>query len=191
MRLSPELTGRQAMALLARLRGGVTAEEQAAALDRAGLTAAANRTLARYSRGMLRRFGLAQAFLGQPDLVLLDEPTAGLDAPGLTALADWTGELRERGGTLVVSSHAIGDLITHSDRLCLLWQGRVALEGPTGDLLRDRETRGVRWHAGPEAATVLRFLREQGAQGAEHAAGWRSLGALYAELERKAGGHGA
>ena len=75
---------------------------------------------------MLRRFGLAQAFLADPELVLLDEPTAGLDAQGFEVLESLLGEARERGATVVLASHLLADVHRHCDRLAILLDGKLA-----------------------------------------------------------------
>jgi ABC-2 type transport system ATP-binding protein len=104
-------------------------------LERVGLTSAARRTLGTYSRGMLRRLGLAQAFLTEPDLVLLDEPTAGLDASGYVALAELTTEARARGASIVVASHVLSDLHETCDRLAVLIDGHQVASGTPAEVL--------------------------------------------------------
>ena len=104
-------------------------------LERVGLSEHSAKNLRRYSRGMLRRFSLAQAWLHQPDLILLDEPTAGLDAEGFDVLQDLLEEARGRGATIVFSSHLISDLEDHCDDLVVLADGRVAATGSPAELL--------------------------------------------------------
>lgn len=106
----------------------------AAALERFGLGAHAQRALAHYSRGMLRRFALAQALLGEVEIALLDEPSAGLDALGLVALEQSLAELRARGASCVLCSHELADLAPHCDELLVLLDGRVALRARAGEL---------------------------------------------------------
>jgi ABC-2 type transport system ATP-binding protein len=130
-----DLNGLQALGLLASLRGRRDKGALLAALDRAGLSTHPKTKLGRYSRGMLRRFGLAQAFLFEPELVLLDEPSAGLDAPGLTLLQDYIREHQQRGGSLVLASHVVSELASLTDRLAVLIDGTIACEGPTLEIL--------------------------------------------------------
>jgi len=87
---------------------------------------------------MLRRFGLAQAALGRPDLLLLDEPTAGLDAQGFDVLASLLAEARVRGAAVVLASHLIGDLRDSCDELAVLLGGTIAVRGRPRVLLEGR-----------------------------------------------------
>ncbi len=97
-------------------------------LARVGLAEAAGRKLGHFSKGMQRRFTLAQAMLGEPELLLLDEPTDGLDAEGFGVLAALLDEARARGAGVLFASHVA---ILDCDRVHLLWSGRVAREvGP-------------------------------------------------------------
>jgi ABC-2 type transport system ATP-binding protein len=128
----PELTPRAALELLASLHALPRAQRRArvdAALAEVGLADEARLPMSRFSKGMHRRFGLAQAFLHEPDVVLLDEPTAGLDAPGHVVLDALLARAEERGATLVLASHHVEDVLTHCDRVLVLLEGRVALEG--------------------------------------------------------------
>lgn len=125
----PELSAKAALGLLGSLSGltrAETNERGAALLERVGLTAAAGRPLRAFSRGMLRRFGLAQAFLSEPELVLLDEPTAGLDAEGFGVLSSLIQDARSRGTTIVLASHVLADVHDHCDHMALLLGGRLA-----------------------------------------------------------------
>ena len=127
-----ELTAERTLMLCASLHGMRREEARArsaALLADVGLAAHARRTLGRYSKGMLRRFGLAQAFLHAPDLVLLDEPTAGLDAQGFVALEALLAAARARGATLVIATHLLSDVVQHCDQLAVLLDGRIAAYG--------------------------------------------------------------
>lgn len=104
-------------------------------LERVGLSAHTKKHLKRYSRGMLRRFALAQAWLHEPELILLDEPTAGLDAQGFDVLEDLLAEARGRQATVVLSSHLLSDLHAHCDSLAVLAAGRISAEGTSDELL--------------------------------------------------------
>ncbi len=127
-----ELRARDALLLLARLsrmnKAGFACD---AMLERVGLDHVARRRLSSFSKGMLRRFGLAQAFVHRPDLVLLDEPTAGLDAAGYLVLGELLDEARDRGAACVLSSHTLSDLAERVARLAVLVEGRLmALDSP-------------------------------------------------------------
>lgn len=134
----PELALAAALELLLALRGFGRAEARRTAgeaLDRAGLGAERTRPLGRCSSGQRRRFGLAQAFAHRPDLVLLDEPTVGLDAPGLDVLAHWLCDVRARGASAVVCSHRPADLFGTVDRLAQLQLGRLVADGQSAAFL--------------------------------------------------------
>ena len=136
-----ELTPRAVLDLLGSLHGRPRSERRGAAnelLERVGLAREARTPLARFSLGMQRRFALSQALAFRPDLLLLDEPTAGLDAPGYVALDELLGEARARGATLLVATHVVTDLQDLCERVAVLLDGRLAQSGPTAELLRDR-----------------------------------------------------
>ncbi len=106
-------------------------------LERVGLREHARQTLGRASRGMLRRFGIAQAWIHDPELVLLDEPTAGLDAEGFVVLNEILDEARAAGTTVVLASHAASDLADRSDEIAVLLDGRIAERGTPAKVLAD------------------------------------------------------
>jgi ABC-type multidrug transport system ATPase subunit len=161
-----ELTAPATLELLGALAGAPRRERRARAgelLERVGLAAHRRTPLGRYSRGMLRRFGLAQALLLEPALLLLDEPTAGLDAPGHELLGDLLDEARVAGATLVLSTHVLGDLAGHCDRVAVLLGGRVAATG-TPEELADRED-SIEWELSGSAearAAAERALEDGG-----------------------------
>ncbi len=137
----PELSGRATLDLLGALQGMSRASRRSEGerlLAKVGLADRARTPLARYSRGMLRRFGLAQAWLSSPELLLLDEPTAGLDAQGFEVLQDLLGEARARGSSVVLASHVVSDLSERCDDLAVLLDGRVASSGSPREVLGGR-----------------------------------------------------
>jgi ABC-2 type transport system ATP-binding protein len=113
-------------------------ERAAWLLERVGLAGAARQRLATYSKGMLRRFGLAQAVLAEPALLILDEPTSGLDPLGARELRGLIAEERARGASVLLSSHHLSELEHICDRVVLLHRGAIALEGRLQDLLPGR-----------------------------------------------------
>jgi len=132
-----ELSARSVLLLLCHFHGWPRARRASAAdewLERVGLAADARRHLAHFSLGMRRRFGLAQACMHAPELLLLDEPTAGLDAPGHLVLEELLGEARVRGAALLFATHVVSDLEQHCERAAVLVGGRLAAVGPTQDL---------------------------------------------------------
>jgi ABC-2 type transport system ATP-binding protein len=106
-------------------------------LELVGLTYAANRTLRRFSKGMLQRVGIAQAIINDPDLVILDEPLSGLDPMGRKEVRDIIVTLREQGKTVFFSSHILHDIETICDRVALLIQGKLHKVGPLDALLSE------------------------------------------------------
>jgi ABC-2 type transport system ATP-binding protein len=107
-----------------------------ALLDMVGLKAVANRTVGTFSKGMARRIGLAQALINDPDLLILDEPTTGLDPIGTRQIKDLILELAGRGKTILLCSHLLADVEDVCDRIAILYGGRIQTEGVVDDLLR-------------------------------------------------------
>jgi ABC-2 type transport system ATP-binding protein len=137
----PELSARATLELLgaiARLPRELVRRESARLLALVGLERVAGKRLGSFSRGMLRRFGLAQAWLHAPELLLLDEPTAGLDAQGFEVLAALLAEARARGASVVIASHLPGDFSDHASEMAVILEGRIALRGPVRELLERR-----------------------------------------------------
>jgi len=107
-----------------------------ALLDMVGLKAVANRTVGTFSKGMARRIGLAQALINDPELLILDEPTTGLDPIGTRQIKDLIIELAKRGKTVLLCSHLLADVEDVCDRIAILYGGRIQAEGSVRDLLR-------------------------------------------------------
>ncbi len=104
-------------------------------LDMVGLTAAQHRPVREYSKGMQRRIGLAQALINDPDFLILDEPTTGLDPIGTRQVKDLIIELGRRGKTVLLSSHLLSDVEDVVDRMVILYGGKIRDEGTTDSLL--------------------------------------------------------
>jgi len=135
------LTGRELLAFYARFfRLGPLERRRHVGelLELTGVASAADRPLRKYSKGMLQRLGLAQALLGEPDLVILDEPMSGLDPIGRRDVRDIILELRRRGCTVFFSSHILQDAEMICDRVGILVRGRLRSVGRLGDLVGDR-----------------------------------------------------
>ncbi len=107
-----------------------------ALLDMVGLKAVANRPVGTFSKGMARRIGLAQALINDPDLLILDEPTTGLDPIGTRQIKDLILELAGRGKTILLCSHLLADVEDVCDRIAILYGGKIQTEGKVDDLLR-------------------------------------------------------
>ena len=102
--------------------------------DLVGLSAAAGKRVKAYSQGMRQRLGLAAALLGAPDLLILDEPTNGLDPAGMREMRLLLRRLADEGTTVFVSSHLLAEVEAMCDRVAVMAQGRVVAEGPPGTL---------------------------------------------------------
>ncbi|WP_048150437.1 ABC transporter ATP-binding protein [Palaeococcus ferrophilus] len=98
-----------------------------------------DRKIGEYSAGMLKRISLAQAFLGSPELVLLDEPLANLDLKGIKEVAGILKELAEKGTNMVVISHIWRPLVEFADRVVVIAAGRVVLEGTPDEVIPNIE----------------------------------------------------
>jgi ABC-2 type transport system ATP-binding protein len=118
-------------------------------LDTVGLDAKSRkRKLREYSKGMARRIGLAQALINNPDLILLDEPTTGLDPIGTREMKDLILSLKAQGKTVLLCSHLLADVQDVCDRITILFKGKMQTLGDVRDLLQKKdvtniETRGM------------------------------------------------
>lgn len=130
------LTGCEIIAYLASLKR-VPKKSALALLDKTGLGDAGDRRVRTYSKGMRQRLGLAQALLGSPELLLLDEPTTGLDPMATLDFYRLVRELRGEGRTLVISSHLLGELEPHLDYAVILGHGQVLAHGTMAELRED------------------------------------------------------
>src|SRR5436190_17336651 len=109
-------------------------------LDIVGLDAKARkRKLREYSKGMARRIGLAQALINNPDLIMLDEPTTGLDPIGTREMKDLILSLKQQGKTVLLCSHLLADVQDVCDRITILFRGKMQTLGQVRDLLQVRD----------------------------------------------------
>lgn len=104
-------------------------------LELVGLGVERHRPLREYSKGMARRIGIAQALINDPDLLILDEPTSGLDPIGNREVKDLILRLKQRGKTILLSSHLLADVEDVCDRIAILYGGQIRKEGRVHDLL--------------------------------------------------------
>ncbi len=112
-------------------------------LDMVGLKAVANRAVGTFSKGMARRIGLAQALINDPDLLVLDEPTTGLDPIGTRQIKDLILELAKRGKTVLLCSHLLADVEDVCDRIAILYGGKIQAEGQVRELLQQTDKRQI------------------------------------------------
>ncbi|MFN7232136.1 MAG: ABC transporter ATP-binding protein, partial [Brevundimonas sp.] len=135
-RFPPFLSARQVLGWLARAQGlSPDAGEIARWLDRVGLAAAADRRVRGFSVGMMQRLGVAAALLHRPDLVILDEPTSGMDPPGIQEMRALIRSLAaDDGVTVILASHQLLEVQRVCDRVAILNKGRLVREGAVSEL---------------------------------------------------------
>lgn len=111
-------------------------------VDWVGLSGAAHRRVGTYSKGMLQRIGLAQALVHDPRLIILDEPTAGVDPVGSAEISELILKLKNQGKTVLITSHLLAQIEDICDRVAILDKGKLIVEGAVNDLvgLRDRQS---------------------------------------------------
>ncbi|MEU5553940.1 ATP-binding cassette domain-containing protein [Micromonospora sp. NPDC047793] len=133
-------SGREALAVAAATMG-VDRRAVGEVLDRVGLNAvAARRRVGAYSLGMRQRLGLAHALLGDPRVLVLDEPANGLDPEGIFWMRGLLRDFADRGGTVLLSSHLLREVEAVADRLVVIGGGRVVAQGDKEELLADGGT---------------------------------------------------
>ncbi|ADB54062.1 ATP-binding cassette domain-containing protein [Conexibacter woesei] len=127
--------GREALAVSAQLMG---VEEQRVdeLLDRVGLErSAASKRVRQYSLGMRQRLGLAHALLGDPEVLILDEPANGLDPEGMRWMRELLRDFADRGGTVLLSSHLLREVEAVADRMVIIGNGKIVAQGTRDELL--------------------------------------------------------
>jgi len=137
------LTGRELLSMAAclfRMPGRERRTRIEKLLEMVDLTEAADRRVGTYSRGMMQRICLAQALINDPDLVVLDEPTGGLDPIARMAIRGIIAGLRDRGKTVFFSSHELSEVELVCDHLAILVRGRIVAEGASGELVKPGES---------------------------------------------------
>lgn len=128
-----QMTGLEVLSYFAKLKG--CAQQQCVSLlDQVGLSQASHRHVKTYSKGMRQRLGLAQALLGEPKLLLLDEPTVGLDPIAIQDFYNSIAQLKAQGSTVILCSHLLAGIEKYIDRALILGQGRLLAEGSLHEL---------------------------------------------------------
>ncbi|WP_370279943.1 ABC transporter ATP-binding protein [Pontibacterium sp.] len=128
-----QLTGLEVLQYFARLKG-IPKQSCHALLEQVGLSQAGKRRVKTYSKGMRQRLGLAQALLGEPKLLLLDEPTVGLDPIATQDFYRRIEQLKEQGCTVILCSHVLPGVEKYIDRALILGRGKLLAEGSVNDL---------------------------------------------------------
>ncbi|HCW45663.1 MAG: ABC transporter ATP-binding protein [Planctomycetia bacterium] len=165
----PFLTGREMLNLCARLSQvpeDCRKSRVEELLRMVGLTAAADREIGDYSKGMQRRIGVAQALIHDPELIILDEPTNGLDPIGVRQVKDWIRGLQKRGKTILITSHLLADVEEVCDRVSILYGGKVQDEGEVEDILEHQnQSQWITTTPKEDQVSVIReCFRDQGVE---------------------------
>jgi len=138
-RYHPFLTARQTLTMLARL-SGVTTPQVERWLARVGLGDAGDRKVHHFSVGMKQRLGIAAALIASPELLILDEPTSGMDPVGIQEMRELMRELAEKDGvTILLSSHLLDEVQKVCDRVAIFAKGKLVSEGRMDILLAGQE----------------------------------------------------
>ncbi|MEZ5304840.1 MAG: ABC transporter ATP-binding protein [Verrucomicrobiales bacterium] len=180
------LSGEETLAFYGRLcglSGKALRDRIQELLELVDLTHARDRRLGGYSKGMLQRIGLAQALVQSPRLVVLDEPTAGVDPAGSRKIRDLIFELKERGISVILSSHLLEQVQEVCDRVGIIFKGDLVREGRLEDLIAiEDQTEIILEGASPELIEKIRALaaEEAGKSGTKLV----SLGRPRTTLER-------
>ncbi|MHC5021316.1 MAG: ABC transporter ATP-binding protein [Planctomycetota bacterium] len=135
------LTAAEGLEFYGRLQGLSRADARAATpglLERVGIPGVEQVRLAEFSKGMRQRFGVAQAIIGDPQIVILDEPLEGLDPLGRKALKDVIKDLRSAQRSVLFSTHVLSDVEDTADRVIMIDRGKVAVQGTIAELLSER-----------------------------------------------------
>ena len=127
-------------ATLAGLSGAERNRDIDEVLEQTGIADRAGDRIAGLSKGLAQRLGFAQAFLGRPRLLLLDEPNSGLDPIGVRDARDWIQTARQRGCSLLVSSHVLSEIERTCDQVAILHEGNIAASGEIADIVRGNES---------------------------------------------------
>jgi ABC-2 type transport system ATP-binding protein len=163
-RFHPFLTGRENLRIVAAVRAPEAHDRIPAALERVGLAARADERVARYSLGMRQRLGIARCLLTDPELLILDEPTNGLDPAGIREFRAFVRELVAEGRTVLLSSHLLDEVEKICDAVAIVDHGRVVVQGSLAELKGDRQTiligssEGVRVQALLAAHPIVRSV---------------------------------
>jgi ABC-2 type transport system ATP-binding protein len=157
----PGRSGRDHLRVLA-LAAGIADARVDELLELVSLSDSAKRRAGGYSLGMRQRLGLAAALLGDPRVLVLDEPANGLDPQGIRWLRDFLRSLAAEGRAILVSSHVLSEVAQTVDEVVVIHRGRSIEQAPIGELLAGRGG-GVRV-AGPDASRLAELLRADGAE---------------------------
>jgi ABC-2 type transport system ATP-binding protein len=154
-RFHAHLTGRQNLKILAAAREPAARERIGPALERVGMTGRADDKVAKYSMGMRQRLGVAACLLGDPQLLILDEPMNGLDPGGMHDMREMIRSFVAEGRTVVLSSHLLDEVERTCDAVAIVDRGHIIRQGPITELLSGADVELVIECATPDAAHQL------------------------------------
>ncbi len=156
-RFPPYLTGAQVVSFYGALAGVPRADRRrrtAELLELVGMKDWAKKKVGSYSKGMRQRIGIAQSLVNSPEIVLLDEPTDGVDPVGRRDIREIVQRLRSEGRTVFINSHLLSELEMVCDRVAILVQGRVVSQGTIDELTADKRRYEIELAAEPDAAAA-------------------------------------
>jgi ABC-type multidrug transport system ATPase subunit len=156
--LVPYLSARRNLELLARLCPDLSPGRVDEILERVGLSQVADRGAGQFSTGMKQRLGIGMSLLHGPELLILDEPTNGMDPAGMREIRNLLSNLAEQGVTIFLSSHLLHEVEQICDRVGILMDGKIVAEGEVKDLLGAREVVKVRVTSPAHAVRLLQSL---------------------------------
>ena len=156
--LYPFLTGMENMEHFARMLPGVTKGKIHEVVEKVGLTERIHDRVKDYSLGMRQRLGIAQALLGEPSLLILDEPTNGLDPQGIKEMRAFIRQLADEGLSVFISSHLLSEIQLMCDRVAIILDGLVIHEGTVESLL-DESHRKIYWYVDQVGKALRLFQR--------------------------------
>jgi len=152
----PHLSGRESLRVAAAVRGTATFARIEGALGRVGLSDRADEKVSRYSQGMRQRLGVARCLIADPELLILDEPTNGLDPAGIIEFRQMIRALVGEGRTVFLSSHLLGEVEKACDAVAIIDAGRIVKVGPIAELTHGAQAKLVVECSHPQrAAQVL------------------------------------
>jgi ABC-2 type transport system ATP-binding protein len=170
----PYMSGTDNLRLFARIDGGESEDQIPALLEQVGLERRGNDKVGTYSMGMRQRLGLAAALLGDPELLILDEPTNGLDPAGMQEMRIFIRRLaEEEGKTIFLSSHLLHEVEQVCDRVLILNKGQVIAQGDVSALLSQTRDVEIRVSSPEKASEMLGVL--DWVQGVEYDGDWITI----------------
>lgn len=156
--LVPYLSARQNLKLMGRLCPDLSSSRVDEILEIVGLKEDAYRSAGQFSTGMKQRLGLAMSLLHEPELLILDEPTNGMDPAGMHEIRNLLSRLADQGVTVFISSHLLYEVEQICDRVGILKQGKIIAEGEVNDLLGEKTVVKVRVPSPTKAVLLLESL---------------------------------